>query len=114
MVKSAIHHIEFRKVIRETWGNKKDAEKYNTKILFTVARSADNESLNRGMMDELERFDDMVVCDFIDSYSAFENFRAAPKFVLFWGFSESFSAKKPKVSKSLVLFGHFENFDFLA
>ena len=69
MVESAIHHLEFRKVIRETWGNKKNAEKYNTKILFTVARSADNESLNRGMMDELERFDDMVVCDFIDSYS---------------------------------------------
>ena len=68
MVKSAIHHVEYRDIIRKTWGNENILKKYRTKMIFTVAKSESNQELNDEISEELRKFDDVIICDFFDSY----------------------------------------------
>ncbi|XP_039266455.1 beta-1,3-galactosyltransferase 5-like [Styela clava] len=71
LVKSAVMHIEQRKVIRKTWGSVKNVDKYEIRILYLLGKMRDNsQTLESPLLtNEAEEYDDIVMGNFIDAYT---------------------------------------------
>ena len=67
LINSKISNSENRNVIRETWANEENMNKYTMDYVFVLGVSSDIEE-NRAIGKEAEIFGDIVQANFIDTY----------------------------------------------
>lgn len=66
-VHSAPKNFRKRQLVRQTWGSKAILEKYSMRIVFIMGSLADNKTMDAVTM-ESDRYGDVVMEDFFDSY----------------------------------------------
>lgn len=66
-IHSAPNHFDKRLAIRKTWGNEKILIESKMRVVFLVGQVI-NSSVQRDLIEENERFNDLVQGNFIDSY----------------------------------------------
>lgn len=67
LVKSAIKHRLYRHVIRKTWGSVKSIKGLRVKVIFILAKSQSKSEMDLLRL-ESKYFEDILVCDLMDSY----------------------------------------------